>query len=256
MFDALDLAAEAGFRGVEIWGRAPHTPEEFSEDHTKQVRDRARANGLEISMFGSYVRPVLPDFPQRSEEALKIAKILGTKIVRIWAGNREPHEAGEDLWNHVAGVLHEFALRAEYDGISLAMEMHSGTLCATPEGALRVIEQTRSPNLKLNFQVIDPAAPDLDRVIGMVGEHVVNVHAQNHRPSPIEEGRMELCWIEEGLVDYDHALALLAEHGFHGYVEAEFLKGESVSDAAIAESLQKDAGYLRALTEKHSRRAD
>ncbi len=252
VFHALDLAAEAGFAGVELWGKPPHAPEEFDEDHFKRVRDRARANGLRVHMFGSYARPVLPDFQQKSEDALKAAKILCARKIRVWAGNKEPHEADDELWGHVAGCLREFALRAEDEGISLAVEMHSGTLTATPEGALRLIELVGAPSFKLNFQVVDPINPDLDRVIGMVGDHVVNVHAQNYRRSALDEEKLEISCIGEGIVDYDHLAALLAARGFKGYIEVEFLKGESVSEQIMVESLKKDGRYLNELAKKHT----
>ena len=252
IFHALDLAAEAGFLGVEIWGRPPHTPAEFDEEHTRRVRDRILANGLKPNMFGSYANPSLPDFEQKMEDSLKIAAILGARKIRVWAGDREPRDADPELWDQVACRLHEFALRAEDRGIKLAMETHSGTLCATPEGALRVIEQADAPNLKLNYQVVNFASPDLERDVRLLGDHIINVHAQNHRPSPIEEGRMEICWLEEGLVDYDTLLSLLAARGFRGFVEVEFLKGETVSEAAVLESLSRDSAYLRALTAKYT----
>lgn len=252
VFHALDLAAQAGFQGVEVWGRPPHMPEEFDEEHTLRVRDRARANGLKVGMFGSYVRPVLPDFDEKAADALKVSKILGARVIRVWAGNKDPHEADEDLWAIVSAKLHEFALMAEDEGITLAMEMHGGTLCATPEGVVRLIEQANSPNLKLNFQVVDMANPDLERTIGMVGDFVVNVHAQNYRPSRSEPDKMELCLVEEGVVDYDKALSLLAGHGFNRFVEVEFLKGESQGEDAMLESLKRDAKYLVALTAKHT----
>ncbi len=252
VFQAIDLAAQAGFAGVEIWGRPPHTPDEFDEEHTLKVRDRVRTNGLKVSMFGSYARPVLPDFEQKSQDAIKIAKILGTRRIRVWAGNKEPHEADEELWDHVSRSLREFALRAEDEGLTLAIEMHCATLCATAEGCLRVLELCGSPNLKLNYQVFDSRNPDLERVIGMIGPHVVNVHAQNHRISAREPDKLELCLIREGLVDYDKVLSLLADHGFRGYVEAEFLKGENEGEDAMLASLRKEAEYLRELTAKYT----
>ena len=252
IFTALDLAAEAGFMGVEIWGKPPHIPAEFDEEHVRKVRDRARSCGLEIPVFGSYVNPAWPGYEQAAEDSLRIAKLLGARIIRVWAGNKEPHEADEELWKQVTTSFHEFALKAEYQGIRLAMEMHAATLCATAEGSLRVIEEANAPNLRLNYQVYNPAEPDLERVIGMVGDLVVNMHAQNHRQSCLNEGKMEQAWIENGLVDYDHALALLAEHGFKGYVEAEFLRGENVCEGAMMESLRKDAEYLRRVTARYS----
>ena len=252
VFHVIDLAAQAGFQGVEIWGGPPHTPEEFDEDHTRRIKDRLRANGLKASMFGSYANPAAPDYEQKAEDALKIAKLLCVRKIRVWAGNKEPHEADEELWDHVAKSLHEFALRAEDAGITLAIEMHCGTLCATAEGCIRVIEDSESPNLKLNYQVADPRNPDYERVIGMVGDYVVNVHAQNHRPSPREPDKLELCLIQEGLVDYDRALSLLGEHGFKGFVEVEFLKGEQESEEAMLDALKRDAAYLKELTAKYT----
>lgn len=252
VFYAIDLAAEAGFLGVEIWGRPPHTPAEFDESHTAQIRDRARGLGMRVAMFGSYANPCSPDYEQKRDDSLRVAKILGTKRIRVWAGNKEPHEADEQLWRFVAEAMHDYALRAEDEGIRLAMEMHSGTLTATPDGAMRVIEMADSPNLKLNYQVSDTSQAEIERGIALVGDHVINVHAQNYRPSPIEDGKMELCLVEEGVVDYNLVLSLLASHGFKGFVEVEFLKGEFVSDDALLDSLRRDAEYLRGLTARYT----
>ena len=252
VFHALDLAAEAGFEGVEIWGKPPHTPEEFDEEFERGVRRRIKENGIRVSMFGSYVNPASPDWQQKAADALATAKILKAPIIRVWAGNREPHEAEDEHWVQVSRSLHEFALQAADEGITLAMEMHGGTLAATPEGVCRIIEQANAPGIKLNYQVIDPLDPDLERVIGMVGDHVVNVHAQNHRPSRHEEGVMDRCLIQEGVIDYDEVLTLLAGHGFHGFVEVEFLKGEKDSEHTMLDSLKRDGAYLKSLVAKHS----
>lgn len=252
IYHVLDLAVEAGFAGVEIWGRPPHTPAEFDEEYTRQVRDYMRRKGLKASMFGSYANPCAPDYAQKSEDSIKIAKILGARIIRVWAGNKEPHEADDNLWTFVANALHDYALKAEDEGITLAMEMHGGTLALTPEGVLRLIEESKAPNLKLNYQVQDARNPDLERVIGMVGDHVVNVHAQNFIQSPSVPENMDLCTLEEGVIDYDRALALLAQHGFDGYVEVEFLKGDQWCEGTMLEALKKDAEYLKAVTAKYT----
>jgi len=252
VFHALDLAAEAGFEGIEIWGKPPHTPEEFDEEFERGVRRRIKENGLRVSMFGSYVNAASADWQQKAADALATAKILKAPIIRVWAGNREPREADEDLWMQVTRCLHEFALQAADEGVSLAMEMHKGTLAATPEGVCRMIEQAGAPGIKLNYQVIDPLEPDLERAIGMVGEFVVNVHAQNYRPTRREEGGVELCLIEEGIIDYDRVLTLLAGHGFRGFVEVEFLKGEKDSEHTMLDSLKRDAAYLKSLVAKHA----
>lgn len=252
VFHALDLAAEAGFEGVELWGKPPHTPEEFDEDHLKRIRDRARSNGLVVHMFGSYARPGLPDFEQKSEDAVRAARVLGARRIRVWAGSKEPAEADDEMWEMVCGSLREFALKAESEGITLAAETHSGTLAATPGGCLRLLEQVGAPNLKLNFQVVDPRNPDLDRTVELIGDHVVNVHAQNYRPSAIDKDKMEISCISEGVIDYERLAELLSRRGFTGFIEVEFLKGEHVSEEIMLESLSRDAAFLRKIVSKYA----
>ena len=249
---AIDIAAEAGFLGIEVWGKPPHIPEPVDQDHLLAIRDRIRGYELEVSMLGSYVNPSLVDFEARADRAIDTAKVLGTRIIRVWAGDREPHEANEENWTDIIRAMREFALRAEYHGLTLAMEMHSGTLCATPEGALRVIEQSGSPNLKLNFQVVNFANADIENLVSMVGRHSVNVHAQNFQPSGVEEGKMERSLIQEGVVDYERVLSLLSKQGFDGFVEVEFVKDEGLSESAMMDALKKDARYLRMLTARHA----
>lgn len=252
VFTALDMAKDAGFAGVEIWGKPPHTPEGVDEEHTRRVRDRARSNGLAIPIFGSYVNPSWPEFEQKSSDAISIAKLLGARIIRIWAGNKEPDKADEELWQHVAKSLHEFALQAEDEGLTLAMEMHADTLCLTPEGAMRVMEMSAASNLKLNYQVGYFANPDVERDLALIGDSVMMVHAQNFRRSCCDPAKLERTLVDGGNVDYDKALSILAQKGFTGYVEVEFLKGENVSEDAMIESLKKDATYLKMITEKHT----
>lgn len=251
VFTALDMASQAGFAGVEIWGKPPHVPEGVDEDHLRRVRDRARSNGLAIPIFGSYVNPSWPEFEEKSADAIRIAQRLGARIIRVWAGNKNPGDADEALWGHVATSLRAFALRAEYEGLTLAIEMHADTVCLTPEGAARLLEMVNAPNLKLNYQVADFAEPNVEHDLALIGNKVVMVHAQNFKPSCCEPGTMKRTLVQCGNVDYDKVLSLLAGHGFDGYVEVEFLKGENESEVALLESLKKDADYLKQLTAQH-----
>jgi sugar phosphate isomerase/epimerase len=253
VFTALDIAAQAGFAGVEIWGKPPHIPEGVDEEHIRRIRDRACANGIKIPIFGSYVNPSWPEYEAKSDEAIKIALRLGAKIIRVWAGNKEPDAAEQDLWEHVAGSLREFALRAEYEGLQLAIEMHSDTLCYTAKGAKRVLEMADAPSLKLNYQVGDFANPDVDNDISLVGDQIIMGHAQNFVASTYKPGSLVRSLVRDGNVDYDRVLSLLSERGFNGYVEVEFVKDEEISEDAMMESLKNDAQYLIELTKRYSK---
>ncbi|MDO8589185.1 MAG: sugar phosphate isomerase/epimerase family protein [Armatimonadota bacterium] len=248
VFEAVDLAAEAGFDGVEIWGRAPHTPDVFDEKHTLAIRERVLGHGMEAAILGSYVNSAAADFQERALTAIRVAGTLGSGIIRVWAGDKEPAAATDEDWTKSAANLKWMADRAADKGVTLAMEMHGGTLALSPEGTLRLVELARAGNLKLNYQVNDPGSADLERSVRLVGPHVVMVHAQNCVRSP--EGNphpWERSLIQDGLVDYARLLKLLRPYGFDGYVEVEFLKGDPDKDGMI-EAMRKDAAFLRKIT--------
>ena len=248
VLEVIDLAAEAGFEGVEIWGRSPHTPDVFDEKHFAAIRERVLARGMEPAVFGSYVNSASPDFEEQALTALKIAETLGSGIIRVWAGDKEPPDAVDDDWTRNAANLKWMADLAAERSITLAMEMHGGTLTIAPEGTLRLLELARADNLKLNYQVNDLGNQDIERSVGMVGPHVVMVHAQNFTRAP--EGSAhpwERSLIEDGLVDYSRILDMLRPYGFDGYVEVEFLKGEPDTERMV-EAMKKDAAFLRRIT--------
>ena len=252
VFEAIDLAAQAGFEGLEIWGRAPHTPDVFDEKHTLAIRERILAHGMEPAIFGSYVDSASADFRERAVTALKISETLGSGIVRVWAGDKEPSAATDDDWSNNAANLKWMAQRAADKGMMLAMEMHGGTLALTPEGTLRLLQLAKVDNLKLNYQVNDVGDYDLDGSVALVGQHVVMVHAQNCVRTP--EGiahEWERSLIEDGLVNYRRLLKLLRQYGFDGYVEVEFLKGDPDRNQML-QAMKKDAAFLRKITAEAS----
>lgn len=248
VFQAIDLAEDAGFQAIEVWGRAPHTPDEFDEKHTLAVRDRILGKGMEPTVFGSYVRSGAEGFQETAAMGLRVAETLGSTIIRVWAGQTEPPSATEEDWRRSAEDLRWMCERAADKGMVLAMEMHCGTLALTPEGTLRLIELAGVDNLKLNYQIANPGEPDFERGVSLVGDHVAMVHAQNFVPSP--EGSQH-AWdralIEDGLADYAQLIRLLKPHGFDGCVEVEFLKYEPDTDLMIG-AMKKDAAYLRKIT--------
>jgi len=246
VFRAIRMAAEAGYSGVEIWGKPPHTPNPIDKQHEEAVRQIIHDCGLTVPMFGSYVNVDGSDWKKNAKENLDISCILGAKVMRIWAGSKEPSDADQDYWQEVILRLREFCLMAADVGISLAVEMHGGTLAATVEGSERLLVEVDHPALKLNLQLTDFPPEEFYRALPTLGPHVVNIHAQNRR-TIVKNGEKisELCLIEEGEIDYRDVLRRLSPYGFGGFIEAEFLKGDQDSDEALLDSLRRDAAYLR-----------
>jgi 3-dehydroshikimate dehydratase len=244
IFEIIDLASEAGFEAIEVWGRAPHTPDVYDEQYWATLRDNILARGMEPAVFGSYVNSAGADFQDKALMALKITQALGAPIIRVWAGDKEPSAAVEDDWAGNSANLKWMAERAADKGITLAMEMHCGTLAFTPEGVLRLIELARADNLKLNYQVADPGEPDIERTVRLVGEHSVMVHAQNFiHAAEGSKHPWERSLVEDGTADYRRLLNLLRPYGFDGPVEVEFLKGDPDRELMM-EAMRADAEFL------------
>lgn len=252
IFEVIDLAAHAGFEAIEIWGRAPHTPDVYDEQYWTTLRDKIVEKGMEPAVFGSYVNSAGSDFQDKAVMALSIAQTLGSPLIRVWAGDKEPPAAVDDDWTRNAANLKWMAERAEDKGITLAMEMHCGTLTFTPEGVLRLIDLAKVDNLKLNYQVADPGEPDLERTVELVGEHAVMVHAQNFvHAAEGSKHPWERSLVEDGIADYGELLTLLRPYGFDGPVEVEFLKGDPDRERMI-EAMRADAKFLNRIIRETS----
>lgn len=246
VFTAIRMASEYGFAGVEIWGRPSHIPDPVDWEHVEAVSRAVKEHGLVVSMHGSYVNVGDDSWRSKAEESLRICEILGTPIMRIWPGNKEPKDADNSFWMKMVSRLRDFCMMAADSGVILAMEMHAGTLAATIPGNERLLAEVDCPNLKLNFQLTDYEPDYFDRALPTLGEQVVNIHAQNYN-KVMKDGKetRELTWIESGFADYADLLKRLAAYGFDGFIEAEFFKGEFESEEVFLESIRRDSAYLR-----------
>ncbi len=248
--DALNVAQALGFDGVEIWGREPHISETYDDRRVKAARKMAESRGLAVACFGSYLR--LPASPRDEEEqvtpedALQTTQALGASICRVWAGDVASRQAGKEQWRAtVEGLEHACEMAAHMD-ITLAVEMHDGTLADTARSALSLLSDVGAANLGLNFQVsADRDGEDARARLELVLPHVVHVHAQNHRPSRRNlDGRMELAPLSEGLVDYREIVSMLADAGHQGFVDIEFVPQ---AGGGKVKALAEDYWFLRRL---------
>lgn len=246
---ALDAAAGCNCDGVEIWGKPPHVLHPYDERQVKGIREEMEKRGLVASIYGSYVNPINEDFREAAQVAIKIARELGTSLIRVWAGNKDGKDAPVELWRTCIEGYKWFCRIAADAGMTLAVETHSNSLADTPEGMMRLIEETGAENLMANYQLSHVERPqDMAPGIEILGPYIANVHAQNFKVIRAGEGfKAERTNLEDGDVDYREVINLLKKFGFEGFVEIEFLKGEAGGREELLESLEKDVNFLRGL---------
>ena len=239
--DVLDLAVQAGFDGVEPWGKPHHMPASYNAEENRRIARSIRERGLEVSQYGSYINPVSAGFEREMAEGLDTASDLGADRIRVWAGSCGSDEATDEDWRNAVSGFRRFADRAGDRGVSLVLEMHLGYLSDTADGSLRLVEGVARHNFLLNFQpMYTDNARRVIAVARQVAPHVATVHAQNY----VSEGRNARSLISEGYVDYREVVRELSAAGFDGYLEVEFVRDDDPGAALIA-----DAGFLRGLCE-------
>lgn len=238
----LDLAVQAGFDGVEPWGKPDHMPAVHDGDYTRRALAAVRERGLEVSQYGSYANPTSEAFEQEMEDALKIARDFQTDKVRIWVGQSASTEADKAEWEAAISGSRRFADRAGEQGVTLVVEMHNGYLSDTAEGCLRLLEGVDRTNFRLNLQPIHTHTPgQVLEETGKVAAYVTTVHAQNY----LAVGSNGRSLVGDGFVNYSAVVAELRKADFDGYLEVEFVREEAPEEALAA-----DAAFLRSLCER------
>jgi sugar phosphate isomerase/epimerase len=239
--EVLDIAAEYGFDGVEIWGKEPHTPSEYNEDYFRKIKETADAKMLEISALGSYVNPLMDNYEQQMETALRITQNLGGKLIRVWSGGGPSKNVRPNDRRLIAIRLKTMCQWAGINDITVATEMHNNNLTDTADTTLQLIQDVGLPGLKTYYQpCFRDDADDFYELGRLVGPHVVNVHAQNAKQ--LDNGRFEACPIADGIVDYQKIVEILKGCDYDGYLEIEFVHGEDKLAA-----LKNDKDFLEQL---------
>jgi sugar phosphate isomerase/epimerase len=249
--DVVKLAAEVGFDAVEPWGKPEHIPLTRTDDEVKKYRELIEGAGLKVSHYGCYVR-IGDDLeqekvPQDEKEAnmaraVRITKLLGADICRMWAGNKNSELLGEDDWAKMVSDGKKFCALAGDAGITLAIEMHGNSVTNKAAAAVELIERVGSPALKLNYQILNESEDPYERA-RIAGPHVVMCHAQNV-PKDGGRGQANIC---DGAVDFQKIWDILhGRFGFGGYFEVEFVAGRTPEAKRAA--LDADYACLRAIS--------
>ena len=235
--EVIDIAADYGFDGIELWGKPPHLPADYDESYAKNARDMAHRKGLAISAFGSYIDPLMPLHQKHFEETFKIARDLGTDLIRIWSGGGPSKLIAPTDKRLILFRLVSIAQWANFRNVRLGLEMHNNHLADSAASILEAIEEVKLPALKTYYQPLARSDADEPHAAAeKLAPHIANVHAQNFD----ENGKA--CPIADGVVDYTRIVEILSNAGYDGYIEVEFVHGDNKLAA-----LQRDRDYLASL---------
>ncbi|MFC6993481.1 sugar phosphate isomerase/epimerase family protein [Haladaptatus sp. GCM10025707] len=238
VFDVLASAADAGYDGVEIWGR-DHVGDGTAAT-CREIAEAAEKRGLEIPVYGSYLRPGTVSFAEKLSHELAVAERLGASLIRVWPGEQEYGDHSEAHFEQAVADLETLTRRATKRGFGVTVEKHEGTLSNTREGAERLITAVDDPNCGLNWQPLFSMHPDDLRA---EAEALAPLSNNVHMQAVGERGTRDRCALSESFFDVEAVLEPFERAGFEGYVNVEFVRGDCEYDAAI----EADLDFLDAI---------
>ena len=243
----IDLAAEAGFDGVEIL----HIQmQDESNASLQRIKQRAFRLGLDLCGFSTHQTFVSPDLAVRQQnvehtiKCIELAYALGIPTIRVntgrWGTSKsfddlmakkgiEPRLEGytdEDGFGWVQEGFEKCLPAAERCGVVMGLENHWG-LGRTAAGVLRVINEIDSPWLRATLDT---------------GNFLEDQYAQYEQLAPEAVLVQAKTYYGGGTwytleIDYDRVAEILRRANYRGYISLEF-EGKEDHQTAVPKSLE------------------
>lgn len=134
------------------------------------------ATGLSCCSYGTYFRlgfTPLEELP----EYIRAAKPLGTKTLRLWAGQKKASDCTEEERSAFLAHCAQAAEIARLHNVVLCLECHRRSYTETKEGALELMQYVNSPHFRMYWQPNpDISVEDNLAYIRALREYIMHVH--------------------------------------------------------------------------------
>lgn len=147
--EVISAAANAGLKVIE-WGSDVHAPRDQMQrlDEIVHLQKKYRVDCCSYGTYFYLGRDPIDQLP----EYIKAAKMLGTNILRLWCGTKNPQEYTQEEKEALFVDCRKAAKMAEEQGVILCMECHIRTFTETKEGALALLAAVNSPAFRMYWQ--------------------------------------------------------------------------------------------------------
>jgi L-ribulose-5-phosphate 3-epimerase len=260
LFDAVELLAEIGYRGVAItidhnalppYGK--HTPQRIAR--LRRVLDRLNMRSVIETGSRFLLNPRQKHEPTLLSElrrqridfykyAIECAAQLGSDCVSLWSGVLQEPIAREMAMDRLVDGLREVVDYAARHGVVIGFEPEPGMLIDSMRAFESLLPRIDAPNLRLTLDVGHlhcQGETPIDAVIRRWAGRLVNVHIEDMR-----RGRHEHLMFGEGEIDFPPVLQSLKEVGYTGGVYVELSRHSHEGPEAAKEAFR----YLKMATEE------
>ena len=224
---ALDVIVELGMTHIELrklWGKSIV---KLSEEELRYTKKLIEERGLEIAL----ISPTLLKanlFNEREynshlemfRRAITIAKFFDINLVRIFSFWRI--KESEKYWSLMINKLLPLIDEAKSEGIVLALENEYSCIVGTGSEARRVIEEVRSPNLRILW---DPGNAYVKGEVpypngyNMIKDYIIHVHIKDG--IRLEGGKVKWVAVGRGEIDYKGQFEALIKDKYNRVLSLE-----------------------------------
>lgn len=175
--EILEAAAACHLQYIE-WGSDVHAPPTNSPG-LQQIAALQPQYGIHCCSYGTYFR--LGHTPiEELLQYIEAAKILGTNILRLWAGRKKAADCTEEERTFLFSQCRQAAALAEEHGVILCLECHRRSYTETREGALELMRYVNSRNFRMYWQPNpDISLSDNLDYISELNPYITHIHVFN-----------------------------------------------------------------------------
>jgi sugar phosphate isomerase/epimerase len=261
----LDAIAATGAVSIQfdLVSAVGHTfPAELSQDIVESIGAGFSERKLTLAALSGTYNMIDPDLQARETGAeglnrvIALAPRLGTNVVTLCTGSRDPtnmwrrHPDNDkpEAWADLLIQLQQAVCVAEKYGVTLGVEPEIGNTINTVHKARRLLDEVRSPRLKI---VMDGAnifqrgqLPNMRRVLDEAFELLGSDIALAHAKDLDKDGEAGHVAAGRGRLDYPYYLELLKRSGFEGSIILHALNPAEAKDRLAFVRSAAPPGYV------------
>lgn len=259
-------AKELGFDGVMLVAKRPHVSLlDYDDEARKKLRSRIKELGLELVCLAGYTdftagidKAGVPNIEIQATyvgELAKLARDLGTNMVRIYTGYERPDIPYDKQYATVVEGLQLAGKLALRYGVTLAIQNHHD-IAIHHEAMKWLLDEVNLPNVKAAFDCWSPtleglSSEELRKAVYTMKPYIVHTTTADYKELPRFkydvnhtnylklESQMRAVPMGQGFLDYKTFINALKEIGYQGYIAYEMC--EVLEGGGSIENLDKSA---------------
>jgi sugar phosphate isomerase/epimerase len=268
-------AKDLGFDGVMLMAKRPHVSLlDYGEAERKALRRKIEGLGLELVCLAGYTdftagvdKPGVPNAEIQAcyvGELAKLARDLGTNMVRIFTGYQRPGVPLDKQYAMVVEGLRLAGQKAAEHGVTLAVQNHHD-IASGHDTMVWLLNEVNLPNVKAAFDAWTPTlqgltAQELRAAVLKMKPYIVHTTAAEYVRLPQyhlehdltnflpDDTLIRAVPMGQGIVDYETFFNALKEIGYQGYVAYEMC--EVLDGGGDIENLDRTAKKFLEYTKK------